>query len=118
MRQSAFTTALILSYGRPFTHSNGWPKLPAYVLKMSDAQLALHFKLIKLRNQGDAHSDSAGFTTRPVHNFEGTHFDIIGVPFRKLDREDCQQVVTITTKLITNIKRKLVKLRPSVSELF
>jgi len=115
LQQSAFTTALIVSYGRPFTNSNGWPKFPPSLLKLSDTQLALHFKLIKLRHQVYAHSDSVSFEIKPVYNFEGAHFDVVGEPFRKLESDECEEVAVITTKVIENIGQKLASLRPSVS---
>lgn len=59
-RYRCYETTLIISYGRPFSASDGIPRLS---LKMAGVQLdskeqALHNKIIRLRNKKIAHSDA------------------------------------------------------------
>src|SRR5580704_19459236 len=50
-QQSTFITALVTAYARPFTHSEGWPKLPSDLITIyDDRETALHGQLIKLRH--------------------------------------------------------------------
>src|SRR5438445_12970197 len=58
MQQSAFTTSLIVSYARPFTRSNGWPKFPERFVQYDAQETLLHQRLLDLRHQVYAHSDS------------------------------------------------------------
>ncbi len=56
-QQAAFTSALVIAYGRPFTRSNGWPALPSDLIPYDDREGALHRQIMKLRHQVYAHSD-------------------------------------------------------------
>lgn len=65
-QQSIYMTALVVSYARPFTRSEGWPALPADLLGFSIDERELHDSILKLRNKVYAHSDSASYSIRPV----------------------------------------------------
>jgi len=116
MQQSAFTTALVVCYGRPFTNSKGWPSFPTALLKLTASQAELHFKLLNLRHQVYAHSDSCRYEIELLHNSVGGEFDIVGAPFRKLEKGECQGIVEVTTKAMKNARTEMRRLRPSVSK--
>ena len=65
MQQAAFTTALIMSYSRPFIQSKGWPKLPQELVPYNTTELHIHEQVMQLRHQGYAHSDSSRHKIRP-----------------------------------------------------
>ena len=64
-QQSVYVTALVVSYGRAFTKSKGWPQLTEGRLGYSRAEKKLHKKLLELRNKVYAHSDSEKYSIRP-----------------------------------------------------
>jgi len=72
MQQSAFTTALVIAYARPFVESRGWPRLPKRLAPYSKEQKALHNAILELRKKVYAHSDIERRNLRP--------FDINGEP--------------------------------------
>ena len=49
--QVAFTSALVMFYTRPFTHSDGWPDFPKRLLQYDSAEIQLHDQLLTLRNR-------------------------------------------------------------------
>lgn len=60
---NALTTALIVSYSRPFTQNEGQgsaiPSLPRKIMKIyNDLENELHYKILGLRNKAVAHSDA------------------------------------------------------------
>src|SRR5664280_3312425 len=57
-QQSAFTSALVIAYGRPFTTSKGWPQFPAELKDFDLEESALHEHMMELRHTIYAHSDS------------------------------------------------------------
>src|SRR4051812_25471137 len=57
-QQTAFTTALVVAYSRPFSNSHGWPKFPPALMRFDQGELDLHKSIIKRRNSIFAHSDS------------------------------------------------------------
>ena len=57
MQQTAFCTALMVAYCRPYTQSHGWPKFPKELSPYSEQEWRLHKKLLSLRNEVYAHSD-------------------------------------------------------------
>lgn len=64
-QQSAYTTAMVTAYGRPFTSYKDWEKYLLDLLDYSTQQLALHKTLIEMRNQVYAHSDPRRYSVRP-----------------------------------------------------
>lgn len=113
-RQSAFTTALIVSYARPFTKSRGWPNFPARLLTFSKDERGLHERLLDLRNQVYAHSDSNQYSIRPWRsgNFET---DIVGAPFRFLEKAEVTALVPMIDNLCSGIDARLKAMRASAS---
>src|SRR3974390_2103789 len=45
-QQAVFTTALVTAYGRPFTKSKGWPRLPENLITYNHRENSLHEKLM------------------------------------------------------------------------
>lgn len=66
LQQSAFMTGMMVSYGRAFTRSDGWPKLPSEFMSLYDAdEAALHDSVMTQRHQIYAHSDSVSYPIKP-----------------------------------------------------
>ncbi|SOC38119.1 hypothetical protein SAMN05892877_10514 [Rhizobium subbaraonis] len=64
--QSAFVTAMLVSYGRAFTQSNGWNDFPKELLDLYDAgELGQHERFRELRNRVYAHTDPREFKVHP-----------------------------------------------------
>ena len=47
-QQSAYVTAFVVAYARPFTQSHGWPKFPSELMLFTDKELELHGQIIAL----------------------------------------------------------------------
>jgi hypothetical protein len=110
-QQAAFTTAFITAYARPFTKSHGWPSLPKELTAVySDQEAALHKQLIKLRHTVYAHSDSAGYSIRPllIGDFPT---DIVGAPVLRITLEEATVFQAMSSKLLASIDIRMKKLR-------
>ena len=97
-QQSAFTSAMVNAYGRPFTSfKDKWEEHLLQLLQYSEAQLVLHKTLIDLRNQVCAHSDTRLVSIMPwrAEDFET---DIITQTFLRVSKPDCQQVVEVVSR--------------------
>jgi hypothetical protein len=111
-QQSAFTSSMVNAYGRPFTsYKDKWEAYLLKLLQYSEAELLLHRTLIDLRNQVYAHSDLRLVNIRPwrAENFET---DIIGQPFLRVSKPDCQQIVSIASRaslVLAGEKRRIVQ---------
>jgi hypothetical protein len=88
-QQTAFVTALIVAYARPFTRSKGWPNFPKRLVPYDTEQWLIHEKVLALRDEIFAHSDSQHFKFDPfqAHNFRTT---IERVPFVVLSAENTE----------------------------
>ena len=109
-QQSAFTSALITAYGRPFTTSKGWPEIPRKLIPYDAEQMTLHRRLLDLRNKVYAHSDSESFSVRPWRSadFETT---IIGAPPLRISKEDVDQFLAMTQSLHVSLSKRMKALR-------
>lgn len=102
-RQSAFTTALVVSYGRPFTTSKGWPQFPDRLLDAYEAgDKVLHRQLLDLRGTVYAHSDSTSYDIRPSPK----HYTIQHFPSMMITASDCKQFQRMTLALIKRIRER------------
>ncbi|MCH9052742.1 MAG: hypothetical protein IIA72_16995 [Proteobacteria bacterium] len=116
-QQSVYTTALIVSYARPFTKSAGWPSFPTRLLQYTEAERGLHKKLLKLRNKIYAHSDSESYSIRPYRS--GSYsVDIVGEPFLKISEDEAVQFLEMTAKGLASIEDRMQQLRPSVEKIY
>jgi hypothetical protein len=114
LQQSAFTTAMVVSYGRPFGHSPKWERKLLALLNLTEHQLKAHRYLIELRNEVYAHSDTRRFSIRPwrAEDFET---DIVGQPFLKISASDCHAVIDIGNTAMKLISHEMNGLREKFS---
>lgn len=101
-QQSAYTTALVTSYGRPFTVSKGWPPLPTELITYDDTEISLHAQIMNLRHTVYAHSDSASFSIRPwrMGTFPTT---IVRRPVLRITASDTTLFLAMSNKLLSSI---------------
>lgn len=78
-QQTAFTTAFVVAYARPFTKSHGWPAFPPGLMNFDQAEHALHKTVIAMRHQVFAHSDSPFYSVRPWRR-KDVATDIVSAP--------------------------------------
>lgn len=104
MQQSAFVTALVVSYARAFTKSYGWPSLPESVLPENNDATALHKRLMGLRHEVYAHSDSKHHKVQPWRIDSEVVTDIRGAPFWRFTKDECELI----TELIDEIRKRLL----------
>lgn len=118
LQQAVYTTALVTSYGRAFTKSRGWSKLPAELLAIyNDNELALHGQLMTLRHEVYAHSDSSKYTVEPwrVGDFST---DIFGGPTMRITATDATTFLTMTDKIMIELMGRISKIRASAPSNF
>lgn len=116
LQQSAFMTSMVVSYARAFATSYGWPKLPAVYLNSFDvAEMELHERVLKLRNQLYAHTDSVNYPVRPYAS--DLHSDIIHFQVLEMPYEDIEKLAGMCRKITkqcladqVHIKAKYLKL--------
>jgi len=116
MQQAAFTTSLIVSYSRPFKYSCGWPDLPKNFKQYDTLQQQLHKKLLGLRDQIYAHSDSAYYSIKPFRIDTELVTDIEGVPFLRLSKAQCEQVIVMIDGIQQRLSPCLKKLRGELAD--
>ncbi|MFG0337697.1 hypothetical protein ACF8FF_07165 [Pseudomonas sp. zjy_13] len=104
MQQSAFVTALVVSYARPFTKSYGWPTLPEGILPEDEGATALHAHLMDLRHEVYAHSDSKHHEVQPWRIDSEALTDLRSAPFLRFTKDECEQI----TELIGEIRKRLL----------
>ena len=119
-QQSVYTTALIVSYARPFTKSAGWPSFPTRLLQYTEAERNLHKKLLKLRHKIYAHSDSENYSIRPQRSglFSSFTSHLLREPFLKISKDEAVQFLEMTAKGIASISDRMEQLRPSVETIY
>jgi hypothetical protein len=117
MQQSAFVTALVVSYARAFTRSRGWPKLPDGFLPEDQAATELHEWLIGLRHEGYAHSDSKHYEVQPWRIDSEALTDIYGAPFRRFTKEECELVILLVDGILKRLSTRLEVMRAEIADL-
>ena len=114
---SAFNTSLIVSYSRPFHKSNDTAGLrvslrEAVQAVLSDGdEIALHRRVIDMRDQTFAHSDAAAHEIKGF-NYNGSTVQIYKAAFQPLTRDETRLLSTMVRKWITYIE----KLRSDLKE--
>lgn len=111
MQQSAFTTALIVSYARPFTKGKGWPMFPEKLVQFNAQEALMHQRILDLRHQVYAHSDSASYSIRPFKIGDNAYTDVVGAPFLLLKKEECDLIVGMIDGIFKRLGPELEKLR-------
>jgi hypothetical protein len=99
MQQVAFTTALIVAYGRAFTKSDGWPDIPRRLVPYDEKDRELHDRLMEMRHTVYAHSDSKVFNIRLITSERGWPRSIDKLPSLRLSAEETALFMTMTAKL-------------------
>lgn len=116
LQQSAFMTSMVVSYARAFATSYGWPKLPAaYLISFDAPESELHKRVLKLRNQLYAHTDSVNYPVKPY--FSEIHSDIIQFQVFEMPYQDIERLAGMCRKITTqcladqrDIKAKYLRL--------
>jgi hypothetical protein len=105
-QQSAFMSALVIAYARPFTKSRDWPKFPSELKKFDSEENTLHDHMIELRNSVYAHSDSKNYSVTPWRsgNFST---DIVGGPALRVGAEQAALLRQMINKLQLAIQRRM-----------
>jgi len=111
-KQTAFVTNLIIAYARPFVASKGWPAFPTKLINFDAAQREMHKRLLQMRREIFAHSDSEHFSFRPVDT--GT---IEQVPFAVLSTVETEHVKVMTDDVIKSTNKKLRELHKELIEI-
>jgi len=109
MQQSAYTTALVIAYARPFTESRGWPKFPKKLIRLDQNQKKLHIDILKLRNSIYAHSDAEVRNIRP-YKINGQPSAIERLPSMRLSKEDTELLLKMIAQTTKMIQKRLVEL--------
>lgn len=105
-QQTAFVTNLVVAYARPFVKSQGWPTFPEKLTNFDAKQSDLHKRLLQMRHQIIAHSDSKNFSFEPV-KFDNIITTTECVPSYVLSSDDTALVIRMTDDLIITTNKKL-----------
>lgn len=99
LQQSAFMTAMVISYGRAVTRSDGWPSFPKAFLEHFDEQeAAMHARMKKLRDEIYAHSDAVSYPVQPWQS--DIHSDIIQFQVLEMAYDDIRLLARMCRKLM------------------
>lgn len=114
LHQSAYVTAMVVAYCRPFTVSKGWPKFPTRLVRLNPEEKALHDRLLDLRNEVYAHTDVASRAVRPITlNSRPTAVEVL--PPMRFSVEELTAIRRIIRSTSLNIQAKLEDLSPSLA---
>lgn len=105
-QQAAFTTSLVTAYARPFTRSEGWPKIPPELIVYDRPEQELHEHIIALRHKVYAHSDSESYSVRPWRSGSFAT-DIIRSPPLRLTAAEVVLFQAMTTKIMKSIQMRM-----------
>ena len=114
MQQSAYTTALVVAYSRPFVESRGWPKFPKRLMRHSQNQKILHKKILDLRHQVYAHSDIGSRQIRPF-KINGYPSAIEFLPAMRLTKEQIEELLNMISITNSTIHERLGQLIGTVA---
>lgn len=110
-QQSAFTSAFVVAYARPFNTSYGWPKFPVELIPFEKYEQDLHDFIILLRNSAIAHSDSKSYSVRPWRA-EGVATDVIGQPALRITADQGLALRVMIQKVQKSIQSRLKEIVP------
>jgi hypothetical protein len=115
-QQAAFTTALVVSYCRPFTRSKGWPKLPTDLIHYNEQEMTFHESVLRLRHRVYAHSDSSSYNFRPFRLTDHIVTDVETRAMFRLSKGDTEVVVALTTKMLGAIYNEISFMRRDLGD--
>jgi hypothetical protein len=116
----AFNTSLVAAYSRPFHKSNDeirdgkkvrvWLRDAIDLILDTEVDKALHDKIIKLRDETFAHSDSA---SREIEgfNYEGNTVLFYKAPVEVITREETRQLGKMIEKWIVHLDRQRFEMK-------
>lgn len=111
MQQTSFTTTMVVAYARPFSPGRGNINFPARLLRYASEELALHKKLIQLRNTDFAHTDASSYEVIPlIGKFIKNIRSIRGIFFTA---DEIDLFLEMTSLLLARIHKRLEELRLS-----
>jgi hypothetical protein len=101
-QQSAFVTALIVSYARPFVIGRAKHHFPKRLIPYDADQFRLHNDFLDRRNKVYAHSDSDNWYIQPWRSgdFETT---IVSQPWLIVSEAEIDQFLSMTEALLKSI---------------
>jgi hypothetical protein len=101
IHQTAYTTAFVVTYCRPFTRGEGWKILNIDTVGLTAEERSLHKDLLDLRHKVHAHTDHEKHDRELWTSKEsGKPFYIISRPPMHLDRDQLERSVLLIDKLI------------------
>ena len=117
LQQSAFMSALVIAYARPFTKSRWGKKFSLdYVLdvvkEFNSAENKFHERMMDLRDTVYAHSDSKCYSVTPWRNEEFST-DIVSAPALRINAEKAALLQQMIKKLQLAIDRMMSQIAPS-----
>ena len=86
-QQTAFTSALVTAYARPFTRSDGLPDFPAELKDFDGRENKLHDYMMELRHTYYAHSARKHYTVMPVQT-NNSSMDILSGMWPPIERNE------------------------------
>jgi len=102
MHQTAYVTAFIVTYMRPFTASQepNWPAFPIKPAGLSEDEKSLHKRLKVLRNEVYAHTDSVHHDYQPMV-IRGAQSALISRPQFRLTQEELVLAIGMLRRFIS-----------------
>lgn len=99
LQQTAFVTAMVVSYGRAFTRSDGFGYLPKSMMAdFSPEEQVYHKQIMDSRHQLYAHSDSAYY---PIKPYRSPHMsDITQYHVEEISADRIRQLQAMCRKVI------------------
>lgn len=109
-KQVAFTTAMIVSYSRPFKTDGGGVSLPKKLWPLAGREAALHDKILKLRNTTYAHSDTSLRNVR-LAQAKGGVFVVANFRPLALSKEEVESLLLLIERVCQNIRERTEEIR-------
>jgi hypothetical protein len=105
LNQGTYVTALVVAYGRVFAGGRGGYGFPKRLMPYDADELALHERLLLLRNKIYAHSDLDIWQAEPWR-VDGMRAAKISQPIYAIDEPDIARFLGMTEKLLARIKAR------------
>ncbi len=109
LQQISFTTTMIVAYSRPFSPGKGNISFPARLLQYNDGEMSLHNRLLRLRRQEYAHSDSTTYEIIPLKGRFIKSVDMMSDTF--FTRDDLETFLLMTGQLLERVSERMEMLR-------
>ena len=114
--QAAYTSALVVAYGRPFTKGYGWPRLPSELHAYDAVEVELHKRMIEKRDKMYAHTDSATYHAQSsrVVSLKANEKSPLGTfylyPTYRITASEAKLLVTMISKVLNAIGERVREL--------